>query len=152
MSKVRQLIEKAIDKKPLDVREIIEDIMKEKVRDVIAESMDSFDYEGEALTEEEEMQAFFEEFHAEYGHLPMEEQEEIMNSLMSDELTEEEEQDASEEENEEVSEASTESDFRDEIETDDYDAEEERKARNKNNRIAGKKKCKDCGKTNCNCK
>lgn len=91
MSKARQLIEKAIGKKPLDVREIIEDIMQEKVRGVIAESMDSFDYEGEALTEEEEMNAFFEEFNAEYGHLPMEEQEEIMNSLMSDELTEEDE-------------------------------------------------------------
>jgi hypothetical protein len=83
MSKVKQLIEKAIEKKPLDIKEMVDEIMRDKVKQVVAEATHGFEYEDE-LTEEQETEAFFAEFNAEYGHLPLEEQEQIMNDLMSD--------------------------------------------------------------------
>lgn len=87
MADIKKLIEAAIEKKPLDIKHMIDEIMTEKVRGVVTETVQGFEYADEQeLTEEEELATFFEEFHEEYGHLPEEEQFAIMN-----ELTEEEE-------------------------------------------------------------
>lgn len=97
-NKKRELVESILNKKPLDVKSIVEEIMQEKARGVITESVENFEYEEE-LTEEEELEAFFEEFHAEYGHLSEDEQAAIMEDLLAEseeeietELTEDEEQ------------------------------------------------------------
>ena len=90
MSKVKELIEKAIERKPLDIKEIVEDIMQEKVRSVIAEEIEEFNHlEEDELTEEQEMALFFAEFKEKYGDLPMEEQEQIMDELMAEAEAEE---------------------------------------------------------------
>lgn len=80
MADIKKLIEAAIEKKPLDIKEMINEIMTEKVRGVVTETVHGFEYEDE-LTEEEELAAFFEEFHAEYGHLTEEEQLAIMEEI-----------------------------------------------------------------------
>jgi len=80
MVDIKKLIEAAIEKKPLDIKEMINEIMTEKVRGVVTETVHGFEYEDE-LTEEEELAAFFEEFHAEYGHLTEEEQFAIMEEI-----------------------------------------------------------------------
>ncbi len=84
MSKTRKLIEAAVQKKPLDVKEVVEELMQEKVRGVLAGEVDSFDPLEEELTEEQEMEEFFAAFHEEYGHLPEDEQEKIMEELMAE--------------------------------------------------------------------
>lgn len=83
MSKTKELIERVIQRKPLDVKEIVEELMAEKAKVVIAEKFDDYDPTDE-LTEEQEAEAFFEEFAAEYGHLPLDEQEKIMNEIMAE--------------------------------------------------------------------
>jgi len=80
MADIKKLIEAAIEKKPLDIKEMINEIMTEKVRGVITETVHGFEYADE-LTEEEELAAFFEDFHAEYGHLTEEEQLAIMEEI-----------------------------------------------------------------------
>lgn len=80
MADIKKLIEATIEKKPLDIKEMINEIMTEKVRGVITETVHGFEYADE-LTEEEELTAFFEEFHAEYGHLTEEEQLAIMEEI-----------------------------------------------------------------------
>lgn len=91
-NKHKELVEAALNKKPLDVRSIVEDLMQEKARAVLSESVNDFEY-GDDLTEEEELELFFQEFHEEYGHLSEDEQKEIMEELLAetDEATEGEE-------------------------------------------------------------
>jgi len=84
MSLERKIIEGALAKKPLDVQEAIHEIMRKKVVEVVNEQQIVFSANKEEeieLTEEEHEAAFFEEFHAEYGHLPEDEQKEILAKL-----------------------------------------------------------------------
>jgi len=83
MSKIKRLIESAVEKRPLDIKEMVDEIMREKIKETIVEEVYGFEY-GNESTEEDELQDFFEEFYAEYGHLPIEEQEAIMEELLSD--------------------------------------------------------------------
>jgi len=80
MADIKKLIEATIEKKPLDIKEMINEIMTEKVRGVITETVHGFEYADE-LTEEGELAAFFEDFHNEYGHLTEEEQLAIMEEI-----------------------------------------------------------------------
>lgn len=94
MSKIKQLIESAVEKKPLDIKEMVDDIMREKVKEIVTESVYEFEYEDDDLNEDDDIETFFEEFHAEYGHLSLEEQKDIMEELISEsdeELSEQEE-------------------------------------------------------------
>ena len=90
-----KLVVESLEKKPYDMKETFNELIKNKVHEIIerkkVEVAENYFVE---TTEEDDTESFFEEFHAEYGHLPVEEQLEIMNSLMSVELTEEEETEA----------------------------------------------------------
>ena len=85
----KDIIQAVIDRKPLAVKEAFELGVREKAKEIVDEctivfesddEYDEFDL-NETLFEEDiddGLEHFFQEFHDKYGHLPVEEQEEIM--------------------------------------------------------------------------
>lgn len=86
-----KLVVESLNKKPYDMKETFNELINDKVREIIerkkVEVAENYFVE---TTEEDDTESFFEEFHAEYGHLPVEEQLEIMKEFEeSEESTEE---------------------------------------------------------------
>ncbi len=82
----RKIIEAAASKKPLDAEIATSDALAENAQNIVndceivfVEYDEMMDDNGEPL--DEEVALFFEEFHTEYGHLPEDDQLEIMANM-----------------------------------------------------------------------
>jgi len=85
----KKIIEAVINKKPLEIKEHVNTVLREKATKIVNDSEIYFEEDTEIedeLTEEEtlELEKFFEEFKAEYGHLSEEEQEKILVGIEED--------------------------------------------------------------------
>ena len=79
--KLKELLKAIVEKKPLEVKEHVNDLLTAKAAALINESQIVFsaeDHETQKPITDEEIEEFFEWFQAEYGHLPEEEQMALM--------------------------------------------------------------------------
>jgi len=78
------MIEAVLAKKPLDVKNLVEEILTEKAFTLVSESDISFsdpEDEDEDDDNEDDMEEFFEQFDAIYGDLPEDEQLDLLAQL-----------------------------------------------------------------------
>ena len=87
-----KIIEAALAKKPTAIKEAVNQLMEEKVKAVIESIKPEF---GTAVLESygadddsDETDEFFEAFHAEYGHLPEDEQMALLEELEAEVIAE----------------------------------------------------------------
>ena len=89
----KRIIEEAINKKPLAIKELVDEALVAKSKEIIETVKPEFAdmtfngveeislEEDESESEDEDLEAFFTEFEAEYGHLPEDEQLDMLEML-----------------------------------------------------------------------
>ena len=107
----KRIIEEAINKKPLAIKELVDEALVAKSKEIIETVKPEFAdmtfngveeelEEDETEADDEDLEAFFTEFEAEYGHLPEDEQLDMLEMLEA-ELDAEEAEELDEDELEE---------------------------------------------------